>query len=53
MALTHQETFDALQSLKPGASYAIRDGVIEWRDSSQTQPSTSELEAEDAKLKKE
>ena len=52
MALTHQETFDALRSLKPGASYAIRDGVIEWRDSSQTQPSTSELEAEDAKLKK-
>ena len=52
MALTHRETFDALQSLKPGASYAIRDGVIEWRDSYQTQPSTSELEAEDAKLKK-
>ena len=52
MALTHEETLTALKSLKPGASFAIKDGVIEWRDSSQTQPTANELEAEDARLKK-
>ena len=52
MALTHQEIVEAIRSLKPGASYALQDTVIEWRDDSQTQPTTTELEAEDAKLKK-
>ena len=46
MAITHEETLTALKSLKPGASFAIKDGVIEWRDSSQTQPTANELEAE-------
>jgi len=52
MALTHEETLNALRSLKPGASYALQDLVLTWSDDSQTQPSTDELEAEDAKLKK-
>ena len=52
MALTHEEIVNAIRNLRPGASYAVRDSVIEWRDDSQTQPSTSELEAEDAKTKK-
>ena len=52
MALTHEETVNALRSLKPGASYVLQDLVLTWSDDSQTQPTTTELEAEDAKLKK-
>ena len=52
MALTHEETLNALRSLKPGASYALQDLVLTWSDDSQSQPSADELEAEDAKLKK-
>jgi len=52
MALTHEEIVKALRSLKPGASYNVSNLVVNWTDSSQSQPSADELEAEDAKIKK-
>ena len=45
MALTHDETVQALSELKPGAEFTVRGDTIEWLDSKQTQPTDSELEA--------
>ena len=43
-------TENALFSLKPNAEWVIRDGVLEWLDKSQTQPTDSEISAEITKL---
>jgi len=43
-------TVDALQSLKPNAEWALRDGVLEWLDAVQTEPTQSELDAEVIRL---
>jgi hypothetical protein len=40
----------AIESLKPGASWILREDVLEWKDDSQTEPTTSELDTEVARL---
>ena len=44
----------AIASLKPGAEYTVKgigsDEVITWHDSKQTQPTTSEINAEITRL---
>ena len=41
----------ALTNLRPGSDWIIRDGVLEWLDKEQTQPSQSEIDAEVLRLK--
>ena len=54
MTLTHEEKTKAIHSLRPDANWVLRDTVLEWKDSNQTdEPTTAELEAEDIKLKAE
>ena len=43
-------TSDALQSLKPNAEWALRDDVLEWLDSEQTEPTALELSNEVTRL---
>tara|TARA_B110000285_G_C14599280_1_gene369891 strand:- start:160 stop:459 length:300 start_codon:yes stop_codon:yes gene_type:complete len=43
----------ALQSLKPNAQWVIRDDVIEWIDTVQTQPTDAEITAEISRLQAE
>ena len=43
-------TVDALQSLKPNAEWALRDDVLEWLDSEQTEPTALELSNEVTRL---
>jgi len=46
-------TGDALQSLKPGAEWVLRDDVLEWLDSKQAEPTQAEIDAEVARLQAE
>lgn len=41
---------DALQSLRPGASWVLRGDEIEWLDADQTCPTDAEIEVEVARL---
>ena len=41
---------NALQSLKPGSEWVMRDDVIEWMDSEQTEPTASALATEVTRL---
>ena len=41
---------EALLSLKPGAEWTMKDGVLKWLDSKQTEPTESEINAEIARL---
>jgi hypothetical protein len=43
----------ALQSLRPGAQWVLRDGVLEWLDQNQTQPTEAEITVEAARLQAE
>ena len=43
-------TSDAIQSLKPNAEWALRDDVLEWLDSEQTEPTALELSNEVTRL---
>ena len=43
-------TSDAINSLKPGAKYVLRGETLEWKDSSQTEPTTSQITTEKARL---
>lgn len=43
----------ALLTLRPGASWIIRDSVIEWLDEKQTQPSEEEIQQELQRLQAE
>ena len=40
----------ALESLRPGSEFAIRDDVIEWLDSNTTVPTADEIAAEETRL---
>ena len=40
----------AIESLKPGASWTLWEDVLEWKDDSQTEPTTSEIDTEVARL---
>jgi len=41
---------NALESLVPGAEWALRGDELEWLDANQSQPSDAEIEAEVARL---
>ena len=43
----------ALLTLKPGASWKISEGILEWLDDTQTQPTEAEITAEVARLQAE
>jgi hypothetical protein len=43
-------TTDALQSLKPNAQWILRDDILEWHDSEQTEPTALELSNEVTRL---
>lgn len=40
----------ALESLRPGSEFILRDDVIEWLDSNTTVPTTDEIVAEETRL---
>ena len=40
----------ALQSLRPGAEWVLRDDDLEWLDKNQTEPTSTEIAAEITKL---
>ena len=40
----------ALQSLRPGAKWVLRNEYVEWLDTEQTQPTDAEIAAEIARL---
>ena len=42
--------FEAIESLRPGAEWALRGDDLEWLDTEQTEPTTAEIEAEIARL---
>ena len=44
---------NAIQTLKPGASWVVRDGDLEWLDTEQTQPTQSEIDSEILRLQDE
>ena len=44
------KTTDALHSLKPNAEWVLRDDVLEWLDSEQTEPTALELSNEVTRL---
>ena len=39
-------TISALHSLKPNAHWVLREDVLEWNDSEQTEPTQAEIDAE-------
>jgi hypothetical protein len=43
-------TEHAIQTLKPNAKFLLRGDVLEWLDSEQTEPTTSELSTEVKRL---
>lgn len=44
---------DAILSLRPGSEFVIHDGVLDWHDTKQTQPTESEIQAELTRLQAE
>mgnify|MGYP003639106312 FL=1 len=44
------DTMTAIMSLRPNAQLVIRDGEIEWHDTSQTQPTDAEIATEVTRL---
>jgi len=48
--ITPIDTADALQSLCPASQWVLRDDILEWHDTEQTQPTTEELAAEVTRL---
>jgi hypothetical protein len=41
---------NALQSLRPGAQWALHGGELEWLDQNQTRPTDAEIDAEVSRL---
>lgn len=41
---------NALQSLRPGAQWVLRDDELEWLDTEQAQPTEAEIQAEITRL---
>ena len=44
---------NALVSLRSGAEFVIKDGVLEWLDTEQSQPTDTEIDAEVIRLQAE
>ena len=47
------DTTNALTSLKPNAEWTLRDDKLEWLDTTQTQPTEAEIQAEIERLQTE
>jgi hypothetical protein len=47
------DTADALTSLKPNTQWVIRGDELEWLDTTQTQPTDAEIQAEVLRLQTE
>lgn len=43
----------ALENLRPGAMWSVCNGVINWLDTNQTQPTEAEIQAEITRLQAE
>jgi hypothetical protein len=43
-------TVNAIQSLRPGAEFVLRENQLEWLDQHQTEPSAEEIAEEAARL---
>lgn len=53
--ITNARTCEAIHSLRPRAEFTVRDGVVEWHDKVQLEPTETEISAailaiEDAEL---
>ena len=44
---------DAIQSLRPNSQFVIHDGVLEWHDTEQTQPTEEEIQTEIKRLEQQ
>jgi hypothetical protein len=44
---------DAVENIRPKSEWNIRDGAVEWLDTTQTQPSEAEIQAEITRLQTE
>ena len=44
---------DAILSLRPGSEFVIHNGVLQWHDTNQTQPTEEEIQAELTRLQAE
>ena len=47
------DTATAIMSLRPASQWVLRDDILEWYDTEQTQPTTEELAAEVLRLQAE
>ena len=47
------DTFTTILSLRPNAKFSMTDGVVEWYDTEQTEPTQSEIDAEVIRLQAE
>jgi len=47
------EKIDAIQSLRPNSEFTLRDGILEWHDTKQTQPTEEEIQTELTRLQAE
>lgn len=47
------DKLDAIQSLRPGAKWHMRDDVLIWEDKEQTEPTEEEIQAEITRLQAE
>ena len=45
--------FKAIKSLRPGARFIKSNGIVEWLDTEQTQPTEAEIDAEVIRLQAE
>jgi uncharacterized lipoprotein YddW (UPF0748 family) len=43
--MNQTEKLRAIQHIRPGAEFVLRDNKIEWFDNKQTQPTEAEIEA--------
>ncbi len=51
--IVEYEKADALVSLKPGAAWTLRGGVLTWKSEDITRPTDSEIDAEVTRLQTE
>ncbi len=42
---TNDRTCEAIHSLRPRAEFTVRDGVVEWHDKVQSEPTQTEIDA--------
>jgi len=47
------DAFTAILNLRPNAKFSITDGLVEWLDTEQTQPTEAEITAEVIRLQAE